>query len=252
MNPSVRAPWVSLMALLFAAAGEAFAQAGVEPGLVATGEFVSERMHRGLEQADQSAHVGVAWRGEAWNASWNAFVPVRSDDPAEWQLAGGWGRSLGENLSFETSLRWSHFTRVQGGMAEDTLEAGVAAAWLLPREVKLGAAAFRDFTLKATTVEGSLAYSHALTKLGAYLDLRGFLGWSEGDDWRPRGAGPPVAGGYGYFGAEAALPYRIGELTSVVLGVAYTEAWNARDEGHLPARGGRRNLVWRFGVTFEF
>jgi hypothetical protein len=252
MNPSVRTHWMTAMALFLAAAGKTPGQPVAEPGLVATAEFVSERVHRGLERADRTAHVGIAWHGEAWRASGHAFTPVRSDDPAEWQLTAGWGRRAGANLAFESTLRWTHFTRAQGGMAEDTWEAGIAATWALPRDFKLTAAAYRDFTVEGDTAEGSLAYSVPLTRLGAYLDLRAYVGWSDGRDWRPHGAGARVAGGYGYHGVDAELPYRVGELTSVVLGVAYSEVWNAREEGHFSNRGGTRNLVWRLGLRYDF
>lgn len=252
MKSLMRSPTIPLAILLLVGTNAAPGQSGVEPGLTLSGEFLSEYVHRGLERADETGHVRLEWRGESWRAAWDAHAPLRSAAAAEWRLEGGWGRSLATDFSIEASARWSHFTRTRGGMSEDALELGVGASWLLPREAKVGFAAFHDVTLEATTAEGSIGYSIPLTKLGAYLDLRGWIGWSDARDWRPDAPGPGLAGGYGYFGAEASLPYRIGELTSVVAGVTFSEAWNARDEGLEVARGGRRNLVWRIGVTFEF
>lgn len=227
-------------------------QFGAELGLAISGDFLSEHVQRGLERADETAHGRVAWRGESWRAAWDAYLPLRSAAPAEWRVEGGWGSDPAKKVSVEALARWSHFTRARSGMAEDTIEFGVEAKWLLPREVLVGAAAFHDVTLEATTAEGSVAYSLPLTKLGAYLDLRAWMGWSDARNWQPNAPGPRVAGGYGYLGAEATVPYRVGEVTSVVAGVSYSESWNAREEGSVQPRGGRRNLTWRIGVTFEF
>lgn len=227
-------------------------QFGAEPGLTMSGELLSEHVHRGLERSDETVHMGIAWRGESWRAAGDAYAPLRSADPAEWRMEGGWGSSPAAGLQLEALARWSHFTRARVGMAEDTLELGARATWMLPREAQVGVAAFHDVTLEATTAEGSIGYSIPLTKLGAYLDLRGWIGWSDARDWRPEAPGPAIAGGYGYFGVEATLPYRVGAVTSVIVGVSYSESWNARDEGPEPQRGGRRNLIWKIGVSFEF
>lgn len=243
---------IPLFLLAAVVAGPAFGQSASEPGLAVSVDHLSERVFRGLERADDTAQVGVAWRGEAWRAAWKGYAPLRSDAPAEWRLEGGWGMKAGARASFETTLAWSHVTRPLGGMARDALEFGATVAWALPREAVVSVAAFHDFTHEATTGEAAVARGIPLTRLGAYLDLRAFVGWSDARDWLPRAAGGRVAGGYGYFGADAVLPYRIGEITSVTLGLSYSEAWNARDAGIFAGAGGRRNLAARIGVTFDF
>lgn len=243
---------LSLLLVAAIATLRGLGQPAAEPGIAVQVEFLSERIFRGLERGDETVSAGVSWRGESWRAAWRGHAPLRSEAPAEWNLEGGWLARPGGRVAVEALATWSHYPRARGGMAPDTFELGVRAWWTLPREVMVGLGGFHDLTLEATTGEASVLHSVALTRLGAYLDLRAFLGWSEARDWRPRAAGACRAGGYGYFGADATLPYRIGEFTSVVVGLGYSEAWNARDAGAYPDAGGRHNLTGRVGVTFDF
>ncbi len=111
---------------------------------------------------------------------------------------------------------------------------------------------YRDFRLKAGTGEAELGFSLPLTKLGAFLDGRLFAGWSSAQNWRPDAAVPGVRGGYGYHGAEARLPYRVGGHTTLLAGVHFSETWNAREAGGVPGPKGRRNLGFTAGVSLDF
>lgn len=214
--------------------------------------WVSELVVRGLERGEQAVVTSLTGNTGAWRAALAATVDPGREGRSEWRAEAGWGRDLAGQLAVEASLAATMFSRPPAGSTRESIELGISASWQLPREVAVTLAGFHDFRLEANTVEAAVTWSVPLTRIGAYLDLRAVAGWSHAQDWRPRAPGPAIAGGYGYVGAAAEVPYRIGAYTSLVAGVAYSEVWNARDAGVLRGPNGRRNLVGRIGVSFDF
>lgn len=223
-----------------------------EPLALIDAGLVSEHVFRGLERAGAAGRVALDGRAGAWRAGFLGIIPLDDDEPAEWRVSGGWGRGLGDNFVVRAEFAWARFSPVPLQGVRDSFEAGLSARWTLPREFAVVVGAYHDFRLDADTSEAALEYSLPLTRLGAYVDLRLVLGWSEGRDWRPRAPGARVADAYGYFGAAAELPYRVGANTSVVLGARFSETWNARDAGVFGGPNGRRNLVGEIGLRFDF
>jgi len=243
----------SVSALLFAPALLGAAER-FDGELKPTAEFVvaSESVFRGLERAGHSAQAAVgvergAFRGGLW-----ASVPLRGGEADELRLDAAWRQPLGGQFELEAGVRMFRFLNAPAGAPRHSWEAGLKLSREMPGGLKPALGYYRDFRLQADTGEGELGFSVPLTRLGAFLDGRFFAGWSQADDWRPGASGPRVAGGYGYYGVEAKVPYRIGEHTTVLAGLHYSEAWNAREAGAVPGPKGRRNLGFTAGVSLDF
>lgn len=224
----------------------------VEPVVTITTSLTSEHVFRGLERAGAAGQVALEGRAGAWHAGFLGTIPLDEIEPAEWRVSGGWGWGVGDNLVVGAEFAWTRSSHVPLQRVRDTLEAGITARWTLPRELVLALGAHHDFRLEADTAEAAFEYGLPLTRVGAYLDLRAFVGWSAGRNWQPSAFGSRVADGYGYFGAAAELPYRVGANTSVVIAGQYCETWNARTAGVPAGPKGRRNLGGEIGVRFDF
>jgi hypothetical protein len=145
-----------------------------------------------------------------------------------------------------------NFTSTLVGATERSLEAGLTANWSLVGGYTPSISVLHDFRLEADTAQASLAYSVALTRLGTYLELSAFAGWSDVRNARPATAGPRSRDGYGYWGGEAQIPYRVGAHTTVIAGLHATTTVGQGRALAASGRFARSNLWLTLGVSVDF
>lgn len=238
-----------MAAVLPAAAAERFE--GEEQAL-ADVRLVSRHVTRGLERAGASLQASAAlltggFRGELW-----ANQPFRRSDAREVQLTGTWAQAVGTAGGLELVGRWYVYGNPPPGRANQSAEAGAVAHWTMREGLRASVGYHRDIQLQADTAEAEVDWSLPLTKWGTYLDFRFFAGWSDAKNWRAGGGSPAVRGGYGYGGVDARLPYRIGEHTTVVLGLHGSGTWNSRSAGVFSFSDRSINVAGSAGVSFDF
>jgi hypothetical protein len=214
--------------------------------------YASSYVFRGVERAGDSAQAAVefnrgGFRGGVWSN-----LPFNDDGAREVNLNAGYGWQVADGLTLEATAVSAWFSDVPGGGVDRSLEAGVTATLAPAAGFTPSLAYHHDFHLLADTVQASFARSIALTKLGAFLELNFFAGWADGGDWRPDSAGPPQRDGYGYWGGEVRLPYRIGAYSMVVAGLHYAENFNRSATNGAFGSPDRGNLWVTFGVNIDF
>lgn len=230
--------------------GALFAQD--ELSTTADAGYASRRVFRGVERSGDAmqASVGLAqagWRGNLW-----ASVPFESAEPDEVNLNVGYTAKVSDAFSVGIDATQFWFGNPPAGATKQSFEAGVEATWSANGGMTTTLAYHHDFRLKADSVQGSLGYSFPLTKLGAFLELSAFAGWVDGSDIRPDAPGPAVGDGYGYFGAEAYLPYRIGGHTTIIAGVHFADTvGQSRLWSPIGAGSGSRGWA-TLSVSFDF
>ncbi|HVT74397.1 MAG TPA: hypothetical protein VHD61_14780 [Lacunisphaera sp.] len=184
--------------------------------------LVSRQVFRGVERAGPSAQVDVGFAGGGWQGDAWTTQPVDRGQARETNVNAGYAWNPAADVALEMSTAYSWFTRVPGGGVSHSLEAGLTATLANVRGFVPSLACWHDFTFDADTLQVSCAHSIPLTKLGAFLECNAFAGATAGDDWRPDAPGPRRRDGYGYWGAEVRLPYRIGAHTTITAGLHYS------------------------------
>jgi hypothetical protein len=219
-----------------------------------TGEagYTSRYVFRGVLRSRDAAQASARIGRSGWSADLRINQPLRDDDPREvrlgagykWHVAGQWViEATGTSCRYEKTPTWR---------TGHSLEGGVSVAWESGGLFTPGVAWYHDFELRADTAQASLGYSVPLTKLGAYLEGKFFVGWAEARDLTPDAPGPRVRDGYGYYGVEARVPYRIGEHATLVASLSFADAVNQnRAWSPFAARGSLR--AWGgLAVSFDF
>lgn len=232
-------------------AGGAAAQTGDEaPPLRVDMGYASRYVFRGVQRAGDSAQAAVEINREGFRGGLGLTRPFDQGEPGELNLnaAYGWGSSGGIVLEGTVTSTW--FSDVPG--VDRSLEAGLRATLPPAGGFTPSLAYYRDLCFDADTVEAAFARSIPLTKLGAFLELNLFAGVVRGRNWRPDAAGPKWRDGYGYWGGEARLPYRVGPHSTVVAGVHYAgTAGRSISNGPFGRRSSDR--VWvTLGVNLDF
>lgn len=241
-----------VLCCLLAASGWAAERFEGEGQTLLTLRFASREVARGLERSG-AAIQGLAdfavgsFDGGVW-----LNQPFDDDDPREARIHGAWIREVSDQGHIELGARAYLLDSVPMGTKRQTGEAFICARWRIREGLEPRVAYFRDFGLRADTAEISVDWSLPLTKWGAYLDTRAWMGWSHAEKWRQDATGAAVRGGYGYGGVEARVPYRVGEHLTVELGTSCSEVWNARGEGAFVRSNRRTNVVATAGVSLDF
>lgn len=232
-------------------AGRLLAQGGDEaPPLRVDLLYASSHVFRGVERAGDSAQAAIEFNREGLRGGAWLNQPFERDDPSELNLnvAYGWELSGGIGLEATMTNRW--FSDVPG--VDRSLEAGLRATLVPTGGFTPRLACYHDFCFDADTAEVSFARSIPLTKLGAFLELNLFAGLVQGRDWRPEMPGPRLRDGYGYWGGEVRLPYRVGLHSTVVVGLHYAGT-SGRSISNGPSGDPARGKFWfTFGVTLDF
>ncbi len=237
---------------LLAGAAHGAAQDSGEPKLTADFGYASRYVFRGVERAGSSAQASVEYAAHGFRGSVWTNQPLRRGQSGEIDLTAAYGRQVSEKLNLELALTSYDFTSAPAGATEHSLEAGLTATFAPVNGVTPSVSVQHDFRLEADTAQASLAYSVALTQLGTFLELSAFAGWSDARNVRPDAVGPRVSDGYGYFGGEARIPYRLGAHTTVIAGLHATTTVGQGRAFASPGRFARSNLWLTLGVSVDF
>lgn len=204
--------------------GQACAQYDEAPPLRVDLGYASAYVSRGVERARDSVQLGLEFSRENFRGGVWSSQPFDRADAREVNLGAAYAWQPGDGLSLEASLVHAWFDQVPGGGVERSLEAGLSATLAPFQGFTPAFAYYHDFRFRSDTAQLSLARSIPLTKLGAFLEVNFFAGLVHGDDWRPDASGPRRRDGYGYWGGDVHLPYRVGPHSTVVAGLHYADS----------------------------
>jgi hypothetical protein len=212
--------------------------------------YASSHVFRGVERAGDSAQATLEFnRGGFRSGAW-LNQPFDGSEPGEMNLNAAYGWEMPNGLTVEATVAHAWFTEVPG--VDRSLEAGLRATFASVGGFTPSLAYYRDLRFDADTVQVSLARSIALTKVGAFLELNVFAGLVQGENWRPDAAGPRRRDGYGYWGGEARLPYRVGPHSTIVAGL-HCAGSSGRSIGTGPFGSAKRGKIWAtIGVNLDF
>lgn len=214
--------------------------------------YVSRNVSRGVERAGSSVETTLGLKHDRFRGEVRLTRPFAGGEPDEVDARVGYAFQPTGRLTIEATARQFLFSDAPAGATKRSTEAGLVATWALREGFAPSLAYHHDFRLRADTVEAALSHETPLTRLGAFLELKLYAGWSRADDVRPDAAGPRIRDGYGYWGAEARLPYRVGEHTTLVAAVRLTGSENqARAWSPIGQGGGLRGGVG-LAVSFDF
>lgn len=237
---------------LLAGAARVAAQDSGEPKVTADFGYASRYVFRGVERAGSSAQAAVEYAAKGFRGSVWANQPLRSRQGSEIDLTAAYGRQVSEKLNVELALTAYNFTSEPAGATEHSVEAALTATFAPVNGVTPSVSLQHDFRLEADTAQASLAYSVALTRLGTFLELSAFAGWSDARNATPDAASSRASDGYGYFGGEAHIPYRVGAHTTVIAGLHATTTVGQGRALASPGRFARSNLWLTLGVSVDF
>lgn len=214
--------------------------------------YASNYVFRGVERAGDSTQAAVELnRGNFRGGLW-INQPFDSGDTREVSLSTAYAWRPADAVTLEASVAHTWFDDVPGGGVKRSFEAGLSATLAPVGGFTPGLAYYHDFHLRTDTVQASLARSIALTKLGAFLELNFFAGWVSGNDWRPDAPGPRRTDGYGYWGGEAHVPYRVGPHSTVVAGLHYADNFGRSATNGPFGRTRHGKLGVTLGVNLDF
>ncbi len=215
--------------------------------------YASSYVFRGVERANASAQATAELNAGDFRAGLWTSQPFDRDETSELNLSAAYTWHATEVVALEFSAAHGWFNQATGGGVARSFETGVTATFAPIAGFTPSAGYFRDFRFRADTTQVALARSIALTKLGTFLDLNFFAGWSAGKNWRPDATGlDSRRDGYGYWGGEVQLPYRISRLTTVLLGLHYADTFERWAPNGAFGGASRGNLWVTFGVNLDF
>ena len=243
---------ISSLLLGVAPAVSALAQGDEPPPLRMDAAYASRHVFRGVVRTADSVQANVKlnrgnFRGGLWTNQ-----PFARESAREVNLNAGYGWQATEGLTVDASITHTWFGNVPGGGVVRSWETGLTATLAPMGGFTPSLAYYHDFNYRADTVQVSFARSVALTKLGAFLELNFSAGWARGADWRPEAVGSKRRDGYGYWGGEARLPYRIGVNSTVVAGLHYAATFERSPTTGPFGRTSRGNLWVTLGVNLDF
>jgi uncharacterized protein (TIGR02001 family) len=214
--------------------------------------YASRYVFRGVDKTGAATQAGLEFARDNFSGGLWTNQPFKRGEGSEVNLNAAYSAQVGKSLTLEASARNYWFDGGPAGATKHSFEAGVSATLAPIQGFTPGLAYYHDFRLRADTTQATLAYSIALTGIGTFLDLNLFAGSSTGDDWRPDAPGPNRHDSYGYWGAEAHLPYRIGLHSTLVAGLHYAEAGGRSTANGPFGLSGGQNLWFTLGVSLDF
>jgi len=178
--------------------------------------------------------------------------PFSPGEPRETRLTAGRAWALAPAWRFEATVTQFLFGDTRAGATEHSTEAAGEVVWTTPRGWTARAGYARDFRLRADTVHGAVGFDWPLPRLGAYLETMVYGGWADAADVRPDAPGPRRRDGYGYVGAAARVPYRVGAHATVVLGAEWAGTEGRSRQWSPLARGGRARAWVELALRFDY
>jgi hypothetical protein len=214
--------------------------------------YASSYVFRGVARSADAVQTAVEFNRDSLRGGLWVNQPFKRDDTREVNLNAAYAWQPAAALTLEASVTHAWFDNVPGGGVQRSLETGLSATLAPAGGFTPGLAYYHDFHLRTDTAQASLARSIALTKLGAFLELNFFTGWVSGGNWRPDAPGPRRQDGYGYWGGEAHLPYRVGPHSTVVIGLHYADSFG-RSISDGPFGRTEHGKLWvTLGVNLDF
>jgi hypothetical protein len=232
-------------------AGRLLAQSSDEvPPLRVDLVYASRHVFRGVERARDSVQASVEFNREGFRGGAGLSQPFDRDEAGELKLNAGYAWVTSGGIALEATVAGTWFSDVPG--VDRSLEAGLRVT-LAPAGGFTPSLAYQhDFRFDAEATEVSFARSIPLTKLGAFLELNLYAGLVQGRDWRPDAPGPRLRDGYGYWGGEVSLPYRVGPHSTVVAGI-HCAGTSGRSILNGPFGGRSGGKTWvTLGVNLDF
>jgi uncharacterized protein (TIGR02001 family) len=195
--------------------------------------YVSSYVFRGVKLADDSFQPSLKLTaGSAYAGVWLS-QPVNSDFDNEIDFYGGYSFALSGGWSLDVGGTLYYYPELEPSAGdESTFEAYVGLNGTVGG-VTVGGYVYHDFTLKVTTLQGSIGYSIPVNDMVS-INFSGNLGYvtpDEGDE-------------YTYYGASVQLPWKISDKATVTIGGSYANnnIDNAEDD-----------LFWaNVGFTYTF
>jgi uncharacterized protein (TIGR02001 family) len=196
--------------------------------------YVSSYVFRGVKIAEDSfqpslklaagnAYAGI-WYSQPFDSKFDNEIDFYGG--YSFPLSGGWALDVGATYYYYPQLDTS--TGADSGTFEGYLGlTGTVGG------VTVGGYVYRDFTLEATTLQGSLGYGVPINdKLSANFALTlGYVVPDHGDE-------------YTYYGAALSLPWKISDKATITVGAN----WATND-----IDGAEDNLFWvNAGFTYAF
>jgi hypothetical protein len=228
------------------------AQSDDPPAVRTDLRYASRYIFRGVERAGQSAQAAAEFTHENFTGGVWTNLPFQNGETHEVNLRAAYAWQPLTALTLEVSAAHYWFSDVPGDGVKRSFEAGLTATFSTINGFTPGLAYYHDFRLRTDTAQASLARSIALTKLGAFLELNFFAGWTRGDDWRPDAPGARRHDSYGYWGGEVRVPYRIGPHSMITAGLHYADAFGRSVTNGPFGLLARHNFWFTLGVNLDF
>lgn len=217
--------------------------------------FSTRAAVRGLEQAREGSFASLRVEGESFRADVSWHQSFRRGDEHLGTLGFGydvWKGSESSALALLVTHRRFGEAEGRGRGVEHTTEVGVRLTATPVGAFVPSLAYFRDLRRDADIVEGRVSREFALTRWGAFLNTSFFAGWIDASDVVPGRNAPSVSDGYAYWGADARLPYRVGERTMIVLAAHVSAADGASGAWSPRPHASRTRAGLSLSLTYDF
>ncbi len=228
-----------ILAALFVGAALSADEAPAAPAssysITADIPYVSNYVFRGTKIATGSLQPSLKLSaGAAYGGIWFS-EPLNSDYDNEIDFYGGYNFALTKNWSLDVGATYYYYPELisSPGSHSGTFEGYAGLTGTLTGALTGSVYVYQDFTLKNTTVQGSLGYSMPIdSKVSMNVALTvGGVKVDQGPD-------------YAYYGAAVTFPWKVSDQGTVTTGFNY--ATNDLD-------GASDNLFWvNVGYTYTF
>lgn len=206
--------------------------------------YASEYIYRGIERSDAAFQPSVEVAvGDTYAGIWTN-QPLLRNQNNEIDLYAGYKWQTSDALSFEVLGTYYWYPEASGGATKHTWEGGIGGTFTTGG-VSTSVYYYYDFTLEASTLQGSVGYSFPLTDIGSSLDFSIYAGTVDADDFLPD-SGATVSEKYSYWGVDLSIPYKLNDTATFTLGAHYAK------NSSLPAGTPDSNLWWTAGLTVGF
>jgi uncharacterized protein (TIGR02001 family) len=228
-----------ILAALFTGAALSADEAPAAPAssysITADIPYVSTYVFRGTKLATGSLQPSLkVTSGAAYGSIWFS-QPFDSEFGNEIDFSGGYTFALSKSWGLDVGATYYYYPELDtsGGADSGTFEGYVGLTGTISGALTGSVYVYRDFTLDATTVQGSLGYSVPLTEK-LTMNFGANVGTVSLDD----------GGDYTYYGASLTFPWKISDKATITSGFNY--ATNDID-------GAEDNLFWvNLGFTYAF
>ncbi len=195
--------------------------------------YVSTYVFRGVKVTDDSFQPSLKLAaGNAYAGIWFS-EPIKKSLTNEIDFYGGYTFPIANGWSLDVGGTYYYYPEIDPATADTGTFEGYIGLTGTVAGASVGGYVYHDFTLEATTLQGSLGYGMPINKqVSANLALTlGYVIPDHGDE-------------YTYYGAAFTLPWKINDQATATVGVNYANS-NVDDTEH--------DLFWvNVGFTYAF